>query len=306
MNCRLYLILVVLLLSASVMLGCSNGSDEGPTLPSPGGPSGGNYQGDQPEPPIPTPYTDAAGRYIIDMQWEADGDLVIATDGGHLLFTPYGLFKRNLGVPDVQAIANNDTGRGMSYHLNTNGCPVDGVDDDQYVSNGHHTVTFGGAWFDGQADTIADFCELNITMEWDCPVADLPTGYEYHPYTGRTYILLHSGGLYIGDGEELCYAAGLWVEGLGHEIAPAEICGVDLLQVILSYDQLAPFFDGFYNGPGDSDIPDGDWCVYVQKPVWDCLGLIAGYGLGYQMMLNCTKVVSWTGINPDLNPMASC
>jgi hypothetical protein len=302
---RLWIVLIILLVT--LVWGCSNGGgNEGPTLPGKDGPEGGGFQGDQPEPPIPTPYADVVGRYIIDMQWEADGDLVIATDAGQLLFTPYGLFKRNLGVPDIQAIANNDTGRGMSYHLNTNGCPVDGVDDDLYVSGGHHTVKFGAAWLDGNADLISDFCEPNITLGWDCPVADLPTGYEYHPHTGRTYILMNSGATYIGDGEEPCYNAGLWVEGLGHEISPAELCGVDFAQVILSYDQLAPFFDGFYNGPGDSDIPDGDWSVYVQKPVWDCLGQISGYGLGYQMMMNATKVISWNGVNPDLDPMNPC
>jgi hypothetical protein len=78
-------------------------------------------------------------------------------------------------------------------------------------------------------------------------------------------------------------------------------------QLILSYDQMAPFMDGLFNGPGDSDIPDGDFVVYVDKPVWDCLGAIyqATGNYGYQMMQNVTKCIMWDGQDPDINPMAS-
>ena len=279
---KLMLILVTLLLA--LVVGCSNGSDTGPTLPSgPVGPNDDGYSGDQPEPPIPTPYAEAAGLQILDMAWEADGDLVIATEGGALLFTPYGLLKRNLGGGNLYAMANNDTGRGMSYYPASSSCNTDGWDDDLYVSGGHDTVTFSSGWFDDHtADFISDFCEPNITMGWMCPsVTSVPTGFEYHPSTGRTYLLVGTGGTYIGDGEEACYAAGMWDEIIGNVVSPGELCGTPVSNAIISYDQLAPFLDGFFNGPGDSDIPDGDFCIYVDKPVWDCLASLAPYGLGY-------------------------
>jgi len=109
---------IIVLLLLGILAGCGSGGD-GPTLPGPVGPQGGDYDGDQPEPPIPTPYAELAGQTAIaDMEWEADGDLVVANGNTAMLFTPYGLFKRNIGSGGggaIYALANNDTGRGMSY-----------------------------------------------------------------------------------------------------------------------------------------------------------------------------------------------
>ena len=73
---------------------------------------------------------------------------------------------------------------------------------------------------------------------------------------------------YIGDDEDVCYDAGLWSEVFGAEISPGQLCGAPAAatKVILSYDGLAPFMDGYFNGPPDSDIPDGDFVVYTDKP----------------------------------------
>jgi hypothetical protein len=138
---------------------------------------------------------------------------------------------------------------------------------------------------------------------------DLPIGFEYHPFTHRVYLLVDANDTYIGDDEQECYDAGLWSLVLGSEIHPGELCGdsAAATKVILSYDGLAPFMDGLFNGPGDSDIPDGDFVVYTDKPTWDCLGAIyqATGNYGYQMMQNVTKCIMWDGQDPDINPMAS-
>ena len=52
---------IIALLLFGLLAGCSSSGDEGPTLPAPGGPQGGDFGGDQPEPPIPTPYADLEG-----------------------------------------------------------------------------------------------------------------------------------------------------------------------------------------------------------------------------------------------------
>ena len=140
-------LIIILIILTGIIGGCSGGSDSGPTLPSPGGPQGGDFQGDQPEPPIPTPFLRLADAFIYDMEWEADGDLVAATDEGAFLFTPYGVFKRSLGGGEVLAVTNNDTGRGMSYMPET-GNP-DGWWDDEYVSGGHFTTHFDDLWYSG-------------------------------------------------------------------------------------------------------------------------------------------------------------
>ena len=108
---------IIALMLFGLLAGCSSSSD-GPTLPAPGGTQGGDYEGDQPEPPIPTPYADLAGAAIADMEWEWDGDLVVAVGNNAQLYTPYGLFKRTIGSGGggaIYALANNKTGRGMSY-----------------------------------------------------------------------------------------------------------------------------------------------------------------------------------------------
>lgn len=299
---------IIALLLLGILAGCGSGGD-GPTLPGPVGPQGGDYDGDQPEPPIPTPFSELREVAIIDMEWEADGDLVAATSAGALLFTPYGLFKRNLGSGNVYAVANNDTGRGMSYYPNGDVGNTGGWDDDVYVSGAHGTVSFNATWYDEQSPDFTPNCDPNITLGWSAPspsgLVRLPTGFEYHPFTGRVYILESGNDTYIGDSD--CIGI-LFNDIITEVVQPGVLCGSTLNQLILSYDQMAPFMDGLFNGPGDSDIPDGDFVVYVDKPVWDCLGAIAqafpDY-YGYQMMQNVTKCIMWDGQDPDINPFAS-
>ena len=98
---RITIILMLLLLG--IFAGCSGSGDSGPTLPSPGGPTGGDYDGDQGEPPIPTPYEEIRNLSICDMEWELDGDLVVSTmEGGIFLYTPYGVLKRQ--YPDIGCV----------------------------------------------------------------------------------------------------------------------------------------------------------------------------------------------------------
>jgi hypothetical protein len=301
-----FLIIMILLITGS-LAGCSSNDSGGPNLPAPEGPGGGGYQGDQPEPPIPTPFADLAGRYIIDMQWEADGDLVVSTDAGMLLFTPYGLFKRNLGgTSNIYAIANNDSGRGMSYYTPDTMCNPAGVWDDQYVSGGDNTTSFHQLWFNEHTADIPDdgvvpdewACVPGVTMGWSCPaITTVPCGYEYHPFTARTYILMGSAMTLIGD-------ANGPIDGCGYsDFCPPVYEGITN-NVILSYDQLAPFLDGVMNGPGDSDLPDGDWCYYTDLPRVNQLYTImtlGGCGI-YQFFFDTSKASLWDGVYPPLIP----
>jgi len=298
-----YLILIMVLLLGLFAASCKSKGDGGPNLPSPGGPQGGGYGGDQPEPPIPTPFADLTGRLILDMQWEADGDLVASTDQGILLFTPYGIFKRNLGgSANVFGLANNDSGRGMSYYSTDSMCNPAGAWDDQYVSGGTNTTTFHQLWYNNHQPDLpddgvvedSDACVPGVTLGWTCPSGvSPPCGYEYHPYTQRTYILLGNSSTLIGD-------ANGPVEGCGY----SDFCPPQFLlrtaNCVLSYDQLAPFMDGIMNGPGDSDLPDGDFVYYINRPDWDRIWMainMGGCGI-YSYFLNTTKAILWDGYYP--------
>lgn len=292
------IIIILMLLILGIFAGCSSSGDSGPTLPSPGGTQGGDYEGDQDEPPIPTPYAELReNRYLIcDMEWELDGDLVVSTyEAGIFLYTPYGLLKRQYDIPCVFSLQNNDTGRGMSFSGGS--CNPDGIDDDIYVSEGHNTVTFDALWYSGDPSPTPDMCDLTITMQWMCAGMAPPLGYSYHPFSGRTYIKLNSGGVWIGDGE--CEMD--WHPDIGSTVDPGALCGAALGDVILSYDQMAPFlpFNIWFTGPPDEPLdPAGDWVIYTVPPVYNCIQTLAAIAPGYQRMANTTLVFSANGTDP--------
>jgi len=307
MNRYLKYFIIMFLLIAGSLAGCGGNDSGGPTLPSQGGPGGGGYQGDQPEPPIPTPFADLNGQYIIDMIWEVDGDLAVATESGILLFTPYGLFKRNMGgTPEFLAIANNDSGRGDGYLTTANGCSPLPVWNDLYVSGGDNITSFHPVWFgehladipDDGVPRDEDACVPGVTMGWGCPSTTVrPIGYEYHPFTGRTYVLLGTAISLIGD-------ANGPIDGCGYDDFCPPVYNDMSTNVILSYDQLAPFLDGIMNGPGDSDLPDGDWCYYTDLPFVNRLYTMmtmGGCGI-YQFFFDCSKSPLWDGVYPPLIP----
>lgn len=286
-----------LLLIFGLTAGCSSSGEDVATLPSGSGPEGGTYNGDQPEPPIPTPYAELAGLYVCDMEWELDGDLVVSTPDGLFLFTPYGVLKRTYPeIGCISGLANNDTGRGMSYFgPGTGGNPA-GMDDDKYVSDGHNTTTFDARWFSGDPNPIPDFCDLTITMQWMLSQSSSPAGYVYHPHSGRTYIKLNSGGVWIGDDE--CETD--WHPDIGSTVDPGALFGTPVGDVILSYDQMAPFPpDIWFTGPPDEpNDPAGDWVVYVPYDVYNSMQMLAGVAPGYQRMANTARVFSVNGTDP--------
>jgi len=298
MKNRYFLIAMFLLLG--ILAGCGGGDATTPNLPGPGGPGGGGYNGDQPEPPIPTPwaalYTPST-LHICDMEWELDGDLVVSTrEGGILLFTPYGLLKRQYPIPCVYSLTNNDSGRGMSYSDPQTACAANGIDDDVYVSQGHNTTVFDELWYKGDPDPTKDVCDLTITMGWGCPATGTPpVGYAYHPISGRTYMKLNSGGSFVGDSE--CETD--WDEEIGNQVNPGELWNRPVGDVILSYDQKAPFKpDIWYTGPPtEGNDPAGDWVIYQD----DCLlrGYIESLGLpGYMRMAETVRIFKMNGTDP--------
>ena len=306
------IIIILMLLVLGIFAGCSSSGDSGPTLPSPGGTQGGDYEGDQDEPPIPTPYAEIRNLGICDMEWELDGDLVVSTLDLIYLYTPYGVLKRTYPIRCVFGLSNNDTGRGMSFSPGGS-CNPNGIDDDIYASEGHFTTIFDPDWFKGDPnhpDNPPGSCDETITMQWMCPETTAPIGYAYHPYSGRTYLKINSGGIWIGDDD--CADRGDWHPDIGPVVSPGELCGSAVGDVILSYDQDAPFppprHDYWYTGPPTTAWPDaygepldpaGDWVVYVPSAVNNCIQGLAGLGfVGYQRMANTTLVFSSNGTDP--------
>ncbi len=295
------IIIILMLLILGIFAGCSSSGDSGPTLPSPSGPQGGDYDGDQDEPPIPTPYAEIRNLSICDMEWELDGDLVVSTMSGLYLYTPYGLLKRYYPEIDcVYGLENNDTGRGMSF-FGRGTCNPNGIDDDLFVKEGHYTTIFDARWYSGDPSPVPDSCDLTITMQWMCPSTTSPIGYSYHPFSGRTYIKINSGGVFIGDDE--CgpvSEGGDWHDDLGSTIDPGALCGSPVEDVILSYDQRAPFPpDIWFTGPADEpNDPAGDWLVYSTLGVYNCMGALAAYGPGHVRMADVTRVFSANGTDP--------
>ena len=291
-------IMILLLAIITVSTGCGGGSEEKkPTLPTQG--LGNDFDGDQPEVPVPIPYERLAGEIILDMERELDGDLVISTKSTTFLYTPYGLLKRDdFGPANVNGLANNDTGRGMSFYTSDgNNCGPRGMVDDRYAPGGDYTTTFDPQWLNGKpSPDIKDICDLTITLDWSCPTGEPPFGYAYHPFSNRTYIVLNSNDRIIGDSD--CESN--WLETLGNEIRFSNRCGGGPLgNVILSYDQSAPFLDGWWNGNPDEamDIA-GDWIFYVPYDKWDCLQTLATLASGYQRMANSARVFSMNGTDP--------
>jgi hypothetical protein len=303
------IIIILMLLILGIFAGCGSSGDSGPTLPSPGGTQGGDFEGDQDEPPIPTPYAEIRDKFICDMEWELDGDLVVSTPTTIYLYTPYGVLKRTYPIQCVHGLTNNDTGRGMSFY-GRGSCNPNGIDDDIYVSEGHYTTVFNDDWYKGDPnhpDMPPGSCDETITMQWACPeTEDLsPFGYSYHPYSGRTYLKINSGGVWIGDDD--CEDRGDWHPDIG---ATVDRCDVD--DVILSYDQDAPFpppiHDFWYTGPprpewpnayGEPMDPAGDWLMYTTLGASNCIQQLAALGFaGYQRMANTTLVFSANGTDP--------
>jgi hypothetical protein len=292
---RLFIIAALLLLG--IFSGCGGGDGVTPNLPSQGGPQDGGYSGDQPEPPIPTPWLPLYSSYICDMDWELDGDLMVSTaDVGVILYTPYGLEKRRYPeIGCVTGMTNNDTGRGMSYNSSGSKCNTAGIDDDIYVSDGHQTTVFPAQWYSGDPNQTPDMCDLTITMAWGCASGTAPIGYSYHPISGRTYIKLNTGGVFIGDSE--CETD--WDQEIGPVVDPGELFGRPIGDGILSFDQLAPFPpDIWYTGPPtEPSDPAGDWVIYQD----DCLlqGLVASLGLpGYIRMAETIRTFKMNGTDP--------
>ena len=135
-------------------------------------------------------------------------------------------------------------------------------------------------------------------MAWNRPGGEPPIGYQYHPYTGRTYIKLNSGGVWIGDPD--CEAD--WHPDIGNEVYPQMFGCAAVTDVILSYDQESPFpFNIWYNGPPDeAQDPDGagDWVVYIENSLYNCMSGIGMYGAGYQRMVNTMRAFSMNHTNP--------
>ncbi|HYE78268.1 MAG TPA: hypothetical protein VEI97_09795, partial [bacterium] len=169
---------------AALGLSCSNSGSPEPVIPNPQDPgTPGGLQGVGID---FTPFEDLRGddSGIIDIAFEADGDVVVF-DGAWKLYTAGGVFKRTLEGGPTTGLANNDSGRGMSG-ISGEGAPF-GVHDDAFVEGGDNTVAPNGAWYGGEPDPNQTGCSCSVTAQWQAAGVSTPHGFEYHRVTGRPF-----------------------------------------------------------------------------------------------------------------------
>jgi hypothetical protein len=137
---------------------------------------------------------------------------------------------------------------------------IGGVDDDAFVQNTHGCVSYNPDWFGGVADPLRLGCTPGISAQWR-GTAGSPHGFDHHPVSRKPYVRLSAQSLTIDNdndgGAAPCNA-----------IPPTITFGTPV-QGIMAYDPRAPFMDMFWNAPGFSDLPDGDFCFWVQKSTHD-------------------------------------
>ncbi len=178
------LVVLAVLLTVAVW-GCKNPDDGSkPVVPDPHGPGA---TGDPMDPGIPEPFAYEFGP-VVDITIEGDGDIVLATEAGLELFTPYGVHKRMMSASYYQGLAMSnfgqvDTGRGIIGVVPENMCLPTPAFDDLYVSGGVPGVSFDPIWWGGEPDpymppgTCVNFASSSTFGSCDCT----PHPIAYHP-----------------------------------------------------------------------------------------------------------------------------
>lgn len=247
---------------ALVLTSCSNSGEPSPVVPNPQDPGSGAGSGGGGVGNIDfTPFEDlrSENTQIGDLDFEADGDVVVYDSQGWKLYTPGGVFKRNLQGGPALGLSNRDSGRGMCF-IGEDGA-LGGVDDDAFVQNTHNCTTYNGDWFGGIADPSRLGCTTGISAQWRGSGLAAPVGFDHHPVSLRPYTRIAAQSLTIDNdndgGAAPCNA-----------IPPTITFGTPV-QGILAYDRRAPFMDRLWNLPGFSDLPAGDFTFWVQKSTHD-------------------------------------
>ncbi|MFH1677153.1 MAG: carboxypeptidase regulatory-like domain-containing protein [bacterium] len=178
----------ILVLLTLVMLGACTSDKEGPAAPNPVGP--GNT-GDPMDPSIPTPfgYPELIGT-VADIGIEGDGDIVLATDAGLHLFTPYGVWKKSMSPELWQGLATTnfnpfDTGRGiMAISSEANDCRQVAQYDDSPTTGGlGQFAVFDPLWWGGEPDpyTLPGNCYSDASSSTFASCDCTPHPISYHP-----------------------------------------------------------------------------------------------------------------------------
>jgi len=152
------------------------------------------YNGDPSDIYPPEPFTNVwTSGPIFDIAMEGDGDMVFATYGGLLLYSPYGVLKRVMSNEFyVGLVTSNlgilDTGRGVvGISQQSNGIP-DKAYDDAYVEGGVDHVTYNVAWWAGEPDPFNPDGEIPEASTAPFSIfTDIPYPVSYHPQTGHAY-----------------------------------------------------------------------------------------------------------------------
>lgn len=286
---------ITLLLLAS---GCSNSGEEGPVIPLPRDPGSG--QGNNGGGIDFTPFEDlrATNTGIIDLDFEGDGDVVVYDSQGWKLYTAGGVFKRQLQGGQAVGLSSRGSGRGICYLSLDANCSPAGVDDDAFVTGGHNCVTVNAGWYGGTADPIGLGCTTGISAQFGCPGAGqggnqnvvVPSGFQHHPVSTKPYWRASFQQLTVDNdndgGAVPCNAN------------PPNFSGFGTIQCLMAYDQRAPFMDNLWNMPGFSDLPAGDFSVWVQKSVSDQIQGLAMVFPAYTPWATGVRVIAFDRVPP--------
>jgi len=143
---------------------------------------------------VPAPFQPFQYGPVLDIAVEGDSDIVIATDTGLHLFTPYGVYKRSISHDLWVGLATSnfgatDTGRGvMGLSPNVGACNPTPSYDDAYVEGGVPYVSYDAAWWAGEPDPYYPGVTVSIASSSSFSSCDcMPHPIAYHPETSFAY-----------------------------------------------------------------------------------------------------------------------
>ncbi|MEO7993533.1 MAG: carboxypeptidase regulatory-like domain-containing protein [bacterium] len=283
--------LVALSLVAALAFGCSNPDGGDSVVPQPGDPGAGAGQGTNID---FTPFEDlrTENTGIVDLEFESDGDVVVYDSTGWKQYTPGGVFKRSLNGGTATGLANHDSARGMCFLDADGSCNSGSVFDDPLVQGGANCVPANAAWYAGTADPFRIGCsQLSISGQWACSAVAGPDLYTYHPESGRPWWRVRIR-QWTADNDP---------DG-GQVPCNLLLPNISLnppWEGILVYDPQAPFLDGQFNGPDQSDLaPPADFVFYTDKPNKDAMDGLAMQFVEAVFWTGAIRVIAWDGLPP--------
>jgi len=217
---------------------------------------------------ITQPFEGYVGGQIFDIAVESDGDIVLASQAGLLLYSPYGIIKRVMS-PDAWAgvVTSNlgtlDTSRGvMAVSPAVRNCNPTPSYDDPYVQGGVEHVSYDAAWWAGEPDPYypgqcAHITSSSAFSSCDC----IPHPIAYHPETRDAYQKVYAPNC-VAD-SDCDWPISNVVDAGGY--------------AILAYQPLAPLYPDFIFQMFEGGQ---DFLVYFDYPTYiQILNLAMTYGL---------------------------